>query len=253
VYLPSAQRAITAVERLLTELSEVVRPPGILPWLQQPNDACGGLKPVEVMERGETDSLWRVIYFLGSGPRAERAVPDTGASCQLDSRRKARAEYRLFARDHFNKKELTVSGGSQGGALTLIASGLDLRVTPAAPNVAAMSDHSGMASTSPASSRAIGPRRRLHGHGVRPQHGLRRVQRSSGDPRCTKARAVFRGQYGAFSLDATFAARESVHFLRATADNRCRCARNAKECRDGGATLQGRQVCKRNRAWFNSG
>ena len=64
---PSAQRAITAVERLLAELSEVVRPPGILPWLQQPNDAFGGLKPVEVMERGETDRLWRVIYFLGSG------------------------------------------------------------------------------------------------------------------------------------------------------------------------------------------
>jgi cephalosporin-C deacetylase len=51
----------------------------------------------------------------------------------------------LHTRDDFNKKELAVTGGSQGGALTLITSGLDPRVTLAAPNVAAMCDHSGMA------------------------------------------------------------------------------------------------------------
>ena len=51
----------------------------------------------------------------------------------------------LFTRPDFNKKELAVTGGSQGGALTLITSGLDPRVTLAAPNVAAMCDHSGMA------------------------------------------------------------------------------------------------------------
>jgi gluconolactonase len=51
----------------------------------------------------------------------------------------------LVTRDDFNKKELAVTGGSQGGALTLITSGLDPRVTLAAPNVAAMCDHSGMA------------------------------------------------------------------------------------------------------------
>ena len=44
-----------------------------------------------------------------------------------------------------------------------------------------------------------------------------------------------------------FPARENVLFLRATADNRCRCARNAKECRNGRAALQGRRVCKKNR------
>jgi cephalosporin-C deacetylase-like acetyl esterase len=51
----------------------------------------------------------------------------------------------LFSRDDFNKKDMAVTGGSQGGALTLITSGLDPRVTLAAPNVAAMCDHSGMA------------------------------------------------------------------------------------------------------------
>jgi cephalosporin-C deacetylase len=51
----------------------------------------------------------------------------------------------LFTRYDFNKNEMAVTGGSQGGALTLITSGLDQRVLLAAPNVAAMCDHSGMA------------------------------------------------------------------------------------------------------------
>ncbi len=51
----------------------------------------------------------------------------------------------LVSRPDFNGKDLAVTGGSQGGALTLITSGLDQRVTLAAPNVAAMCDHSGKA------------------------------------------------------------------------------------------------------------
>ena len=51
----------------------------------------------------------------------------------------------LVSRSDYNGKDLAVTGGSQGGALTLITSGLDPRVTLAAPNVAAMCDHSGKA------------------------------------------------------------------------------------------------------------
>jgi len=60
-------RALTTAERLLKALAEVVRKDAIAPWLDTPNDAFGGLKPVEVLERGESDRLWRMIYFLGSG------------------------------------------------------------------------------------------------------------------------------------------------------------------------------------------
>src|SRR5262249_41055975 len=49
----------------------------------------------------------------------------------------------LTSRPDFDGKGLAVTGGSQGGALTLILSGLDPRVKLAAPNVAAMCDHSG--------------------------------------------------------------------------------------------------------------
>ncbi len=51
----------------------------------------------------------------------------------------------LTSRPDFDGKGLAVTGGSQGGALTLITSGVDPRVKLAAPNVAAMCDHSGLA------------------------------------------------------------------------------------------------------------
>jgi cephalosporin-C deacetylase len=51
----------------------------------------------------------------------------------------------LTSRPDYNGTDLAVTGGSQGGALTLITSGLDPRVTLAAPDVAAMCDHSGKA------------------------------------------------------------------------------------------------------------
>src|SRR5947209_4651006 len=51
----------------------------------------------------------------------------------------------LMRRPDYKGKELGVTGGSQGGALTLITAGVDPRVKLAAPNVAAMCDHSGKA------------------------------------------------------------------------------------------------------------
>ena len=36
-------------------------------WLRTPNAAFGGLKPLEVIERGETDRLWRMLFYLESG------------------------------------------------------------------------------------------------------------------------------------------------------------------------------------------
>ena len=44
-------------------------PPGdaIGPWLGQPNEAFAGLKPIEVIERGEVDRIWQMIFYLRSG------------------------------------------------------------------------------------------------------------------------------------------------------------------------------------------
>jgi len=55
------------LERLTKALSEVIRPDSLGKWLQSPNAAFDGLKPLEVIERGEIDRLWEMIYFLRSG------------------------------------------------------------------------------------------------------------------------------------------------------------------------------------------
>lgn len=36
-------------------------------WLETPNEAFDGSTPLQVIERGESDRLWRMIYFLRSG------------------------------------------------------------------------------------------------------------------------------------------------------------------------------------------
>jgi DNA-binding transcriptional regulator YiaG len=60
-------RRLTELERLTKALSEVVREGTIGKWLKTPSPAFGGLKPIEVIDRGESDRLWEMIYFLRSG------------------------------------------------------------------------------------------------------------------------------------------------------------------------------------------
>jgi hypothetical protein len=63
---PSRQR-MTEIDRLQRALGRVMRTGFIAEWLQTPNDAFQGLKPLEVIERGETDRIWRMIYLIESG------------------------------------------------------------------------------------------------------------------------------------------------------------------------------------------
>lgn len=63
----SGRRAIVSIERLLRKLTKIIRRDAIAEWLEQPNEGLSALKPLEVVERGESDRLWRMIYFIGSG------------------------------------------------------------------------------------------------------------------------------------------------------------------------------------------
>ncbi|WP_010582042.1 hypothetical protein [Schlesneria paludicola] len=47
--------------------SEVIKQESLGALLQTPDAALDGLKPVEVIERGGSDCLWSMIYFLRSG------------------------------------------------------------------------------------------------------------------------------------------------------------------------------------------
>jgi len=60
-------RRLTELERLTDALLEVIQEKSLGQWLQTPNPAFDGLAPLEIIERGQTDRLWEMIYFLRSG------------------------------------------------------------------------------------------------------------------------------------------------------------------------------------------
>jgi transcriptional regulator with XRE-family HTH domain len=64
---PSLERRVVELERLYRALSQVVQPESIRGWFTRPNPAFDGLKPMEVVERGQSDRLWQMIFFLESG------------------------------------------------------------------------------------------------------------------------------------------------------------------------------------------
>ena len=62
-----AARRVREMQRFQERLAELVEAAAIPEWLETPNDAFGGLKPLEVIERGEIDRLWDMIFYLESG------------------------------------------------------------------------------------------------------------------------------------------------------------------------------------------
>lgn len=67
IELAKLQRPNAELARLYEALGEVVEADAIGPWFVTPNEAFGGLKPVELIERGEIDRLWDIVYRLQSG------------------------------------------------------------------------------------------------------------------------------------------------------------------------------------------
>ena len=64
---PKQEKALVEMDRLLEGLSRVMAPEQIGPWLKSPNTAFGGCTPLQLVERGETDRIWRMLYDLESG------------------------------------------------------------------------------------------------------------------------------------------------------------------------------------------
>ena len=64
---PTILRRLEELRRVVNALSEVMKREAIGSWLKRPNDAFDGLKPIEVIERGEIDRIWSMIFHLRSG------------------------------------------------------------------------------------------------------------------------------------------------------------------------------------------
>ena len=63
----SSAQKIREVTRLFDALAGLIKAKAIGSWLQQPNQAFDGSTPLQVIERGETDRLWRMIWHLREG------------------------------------------------------------------------------------------------------------------------------------------------------------------------------------------
>jgi len=61
------ERRVTEVERLYEALCRVVQPESMKGWFNRPSSAFDGLKPLEVVERGQIDRLWQMVFYLESG------------------------------------------------------------------------------------------------------------------------------------------------------------------------------------------
>ena len=55
------------MKRIAAAMEKLVTSDAVGEWLTQPNPAFDGSTPQQVIERGETDRVWRMIYELQSG------------------------------------------------------------------------------------------------------------------------------------------------------------------------------------------
>ena len=62
-----SQQRVRELQRLTEALGKLFEKKSLGKWFETPNSAFGGLKPMEVIERGETDRLWQMIFELRSG------------------------------------------------------------------------------------------------------------------------------------------------------------------------------------------
>jgi DNA-binding transcriptional regulator YiaG len=62
-----AKRAFNEMDRLLDALARLMRPKEVGKWLKEPNPAFDGSTPVQVIERGQMDRIWRMLYYAESG------------------------------------------------------------------------------------------------------------------------------------------------------------------------------------------
>ena len=64
---PVLQKSLRESDRLCQALMRIIKAANVGDWLDAPNEAFFGLKPLDLIERGEVDRLWRMIFEVQSG------------------------------------------------------------------------------------------------------------------------------------------------------------------------------------------
>ena len=63
----AAQKQLKELVRLFDALADLIETNYVGEWLKTPNEAFEGSTPLQVIERGESDRLWRMIYEIRMG------------------------------------------------------------------------------------------------------------------------------------------------------------------------------------------
>jgi transcriptional regulator with XRE-family HTH domain len=63
----AVQTRLVELARLHSALAGVMKAGAINAWITTPSAGFGGLKPLEVIERGQIDRVWRAVYELSLG------------------------------------------------------------------------------------------------------------------------------------------------------------------------------------------
>jgi len=63
----AARHKLAETQRLRDALAQIMPPESVGEWLRAPNPAFEGQPPIQVIERGESDRLWRMIFQINAG------------------------------------------------------------------------------------------------------------------------------------------------------------------------------------------
>ncbi len=63
----SARQKLVETQRLQAALSELIPGDQLGEWMRSPNPAFEGQTPIQIIERGESDRLWRMIFQIDAG------------------------------------------------------------------------------------------------------------------------------------------------------------------------------------------
>ena len=63
----AAQKQLRELVRLFDGLADIMESAYVGEWLKTPNEAFDGSTPLQVIERGESDRIWRMIFQLQTG------------------------------------------------------------------------------------------------------------------------------------------------------------------------------------------
>jgi len=64
---PGAERALREIRSVVDACERVMKPEFVGTWLVTPIGSLGGFKPIELIERGETERVLRALFFVEAG------------------------------------------------------------------------------------------------------------------------------------------------------------------------------------------